>query len=121
MRFLIVLLVIVAGGAFPNGAAAQTLDLGSADAVAAALQTQYDDVHDFSAAFVHTYEGGLLRTTASERGLADAPVGNDLAADGKPYRDLTNDRVDALRELAAARLRVLVWMNGGDAPELEAH
>jgi outer membrane lipoprotein carrier protein len=64
MRSPIALLVLAACGAWPSGAVAQT----SAREVAAALQTRYDAVEDFSAAFSHTYEGGLLRTAASERG-----------------------------------------------------
>ncbi len=36
--------------------------------VAAALQKKYDGVRDFSADFVHEYEGGVLRKKLSERG-----------------------------------------------------
>ena len=36
--------------------------------VAAALQRQYDSIKDFSASFTQTYEGGVLRRKASERG-----------------------------------------------------
>jgi len=36
--------------------------------VAAALQKKYDAVRDFSADFVHNYEGGVLRKKLSERG-----------------------------------------------------
>jgi outer membrane lipoprotein carrier protein len=37
-------------------------------ALASALQRKYDAVRDFSADFVHTYEGGVLRKRVSERG-----------------------------------------------------
>ncbi|MCX6543741.1 MAG: outer membrane lipoprotein chaperone LolA [Acidobacteria bacterium] len=40
----------------------------SADGLAAALQTKYAAVTDFSADFVHTYRGGLLKKEAVERG-----------------------------------------------------
>ena len=40
----------------------------SAPEVAAALQRKYDTVKDFSADFVHQYEGGVLRKQISERG-----------------------------------------------------
>jgi outer membrane lipoprotein carrier protein len=40
----------------------------SAEALAKALQQKYDKVRDFSADFVHTYRGGVLRQTAIERG-----------------------------------------------------
>jgi outer membrane lipoprotein carrier protein len=40
----------------------------SADQVAADLQHKYDRVMDFSADFVHTYRGGVLKQQATERG-----------------------------------------------------
>lgn len=40
---------------------------GPAD-LARAIQAKYDTVRDFSAAFVHTYRGGVLRKEATERG-----------------------------------------------------
>lgn len=36
--------------------------------IARAVQQRYDTVRDFTASFVHTYEGGVLRKTVSERG-----------------------------------------------------
>ncbi len=39
--------------------------------VAAALQRKYDAVKDFSANFVHEYEGGVLRKKLSERGTVE--------------------------------------------------
>ena len=35
---------------------------------ALALQRKYDAVHDFSADFIHTYQGGVLRKQITERG-----------------------------------------------------
>jgi outer membrane lipoprotein carrier protein len=40
----------------------------TADAVARDLQRKYDGVSDFSADFVHTYRGGVLKQQATERG-----------------------------------------------------
>ena len=37
-------------------------------AVARAIQQKYDTISDFSADFVHAYQGGILRKTATERG-----------------------------------------------------
>ena len=37
--------------------------------VASALQVKYDQVRDFSADFVHAYEGGILKRNLSERGV----------------------------------------------------
>ena len=39
-----------------------------ADAVARNLQQKYDRIKDFSADFVHTYRGGVLKQQATERG-----------------------------------------------------
>jgi outer membrane lipoprotein carrier protein len=40
----------------------------SADEVARALQRKYDTIRDFSARFTHTYTGGVLRKSVTERG-----------------------------------------------------
>lgn len=47
--------------------AAATAD-GDAVQLAQALQKKYNSIRDFSADFVHTYEGGVLRKTITERG-----------------------------------------------------
>lgn len=41
---------------------------GDAEVLARRLQQKYDTVKDFSARFVHTYEGGVLRKKVTERG-----------------------------------------------------
>jgi chaperone LolA len=38
------------------------------EALARALQRKYDTVRDFTAEFVHSYQGGVLRKTVTERG-----------------------------------------------------
>ena len=38
------------------------------EALARALQRKYDTVRDFSTEFVHSYQGGVLRKTVTERG-----------------------------------------------------
>src|SRR2546423_1434246 len=40
----------------------------SAPELAQALQRRYDAIRDFSADFVHTYQGGVLRKRLTERG-----------------------------------------------------
>lgn len=40
----------------------------SASDVARAVQQRYDSIRDFTAKFVHTYEGGVLRKKVTERG-----------------------------------------------------
>jgi outer membrane lipoprotein carrier protein len=47
--------------------AGKAADLSAAD-LAQALQKKIDGVHDFSADFVHAYEGGVLRKKVTERG-----------------------------------------------------
>ena len=49
-------------------AAAQGPQPANADAVARNLQSKYDGIKDFSADFVHTYRGGVLKQQATERG-----------------------------------------------------
>src|SRR5689334_13778966 len=36
--------------------------------LARSIQERYDRVHDFSADFAHTYEGGILKKTTTEKG-----------------------------------------------------
>src|SRR5712692_9946061 len=57
-----VIAFIVAAGAWSS--AADT----TSDELARALQHRYDSIKDFSADFVHTYQGGVLHKPISERG-----------------------------------------------------
>jgi outer membrane lipoprotein carrier protein len=75
-------------------AAPQAVPPTDPQALARAIQQKYDTVADFSAEFVHTYQGGLLRKTATERGsvvikkparmrwVYDAPEKKIFVADG---------------------------------------
>ena len=77
----------------PILASAQTQP--SADALARALQARYQKIGDFSADFVQTYRGGVLKTQTQERGtvvvkkpgkmrwLYTAPERKELISDGK--------------------------------------
>jgi outer membrane lipoprotein carrier protein len=66
MRFFMILLgLAVASSAPPRS---QDTATQSAETVARTLQQKYDLVRDFSADFVHTYRGGALRQTATEKG-----------------------------------------------------
>ena len=77
----------------------------SADAVARDLQKKYDRVSDFSADFVHSYRGGVLKQQATERGRMmvkkpgkmrwdyTAPEKKTFVSDGhKMYSYLPKDR-----------------------------
>jgi outer membrane lipoprotein carrier protein len=63
IRIAVVLLLAVA---LPGMPAAQ--DQRSADAVARGLQARYQGVQDFSADFVQSYRGGVLKTGSNSRG-----------------------------------------------------
>jgi outer membrane lipoprotein carrier protein len=77
----------------------------NADTVARALQQRYQTITDFSADFVHTYRGGVLRTKTSERGTVKikkpgkmrwvytAPEPKEFVSDGvKIYSHIPQDR-----------------------------
>jgi outer membrane lipoprotein carrier protein len=99
-RFTIALLVLSLPSA--SGAAQNR---PSADALARSVQQRYDKVRDFSADFVHTYRGGVLRKQATERGtmaikkpgrmrwVYSAPEKKTFVADGvKIYSYIPQDR-----------------------------
>ena len=75
------------------------------DAMAKSLQERYDGIKDFSATFVHSYRGGVLRTQTQERGTVSvkkpgrmrwvytAPEKKEFVADGsKVYSYIPQDR-----------------------------
>ena len=53
---------------FPAISLAQAPGRPSADEAARGVQRHYDQVKDFTADFTHTYQGGVLKKTISERG-----------------------------------------------------
>ena len=75
------------------------------DAVAQSLQHRYQGIADFTADFVHTYRGGVLRTQTQERGkvvikkpsrmrwIYTAPEKKEFVSDGiKVYSYIPDDR-----------------------------
>lgn len=66
-RFVFALLATACAAVMPVPLFAQA-PAGDAQALARRLQQKYDAVRDFSADFVHTYEGGVLRKKVTERG-----------------------------------------------------
>ena len=77
----------------------------TASELAAALQRKYDTIRDFSADFIHTYEGGVLRKQITERGRLlvkkpgkmrwdySAPERKQFVSDGtKMYSYLPEDK-----------------------------
>jgi outer membrane lipoprotein carrier protein len=86
----------------------------SADDLAAALQTKYAAVIDFSASFVHKYRGGVLKKEAVERGTVlikkpgrmrwtyDSPERKVFVADGRRiYSYIPEDRQVLISEVPA--------------------
>ena len=75
------------------------------DVLAKSLQQRYDGIKDFSATFVHSYRGGVLRTQTQERGTVSvkkpgrmrwvytAPEKKEFVADGlKVYSYIPQDK-----------------------------
>ena len=63
MRLTSIVVVLACAAVSLHAQAPQT-----PDAVARALQKRYDGIRDFSADFVHTYRGGVLKTETRELG-----------------------------------------------------
>jgi len=75
------------------------------EALAKSLQERYQGIHDFSADFVHSYRGGVLRTQTRERGIVSvkkpgrmrwvyvSPEKKEFVADGrKIYSYIPEDK-----------------------------
>ena len=80
-------------------------DSGTPERLARDLQARYQGIRDFSANFVHTYSGGVLRTQTTERGTVvvkkpglmrwvyTAPERKEFVSDGaRMYAYLPEDR-----------------------------
>lgn len=63
-----IVLALAAVVSLAGAPAPQSTGGPSAADLARTLQTHYESVRDFTADFVHSYEGGALRTKATERG-----------------------------------------------------
>ena len=66
VRHAFIVVTLLALGAAQT--ASQSEPRPAPEAVARDLQKKYDTIRDFSADFVHTYQGGVLRKQAIERG-----------------------------------------------------
>lgn len=104
---------ILLGSLLAGPAQAQTRP--DAGTVAHSLQRRYDTIRDFSADFVHTYRGGILRTPATERGtlavkkpgmmrwVYTAPEKKTFVSDGrKMYAYIPEDRQVIVSALPSA-------------------
>ena len=100
------------------------------EAFARAVQARYETVRDFSAAFEHSYRGGVLRTQITERGVAtikkpgmmrwiyEAPERKEFVSDGRRiYSYIPRDRqvvVSTVPSDDAAPLPILFLAGKGD-------
>jgi outer membrane lipoprotein carrier protein len=88
---------------FPAALGAQARQ--TPEALARALQERYQGIRDFSADFVHSYRGGVLRTQTTERGTVvikkpgmmrwvyTSPERKEFVSDGeKVYSHIVEDR-----------------------------
>src|SRR5688572_3169838 len=95
------------------------------DALARSLQQRYQQVRDFSASFVHSYRGGVLRTQSSERGtvavkkpgkmrwLYTNPERKEIVSDGqKIYTYVVPDRQVIVSDAAAANSSAALFLAG---------
>jgi outer membrane lipoprotein carrier protein len=108
-RAVFVLIVLCLLPALPD---AQTRP--APETVARSLQQRYQGIRDFSADFVHTYRGGVLRTQTTERGnviikkpgrmrwVYTAPERKEFISDGqKVYSYLPQDKQVMVTSLPA--------------------
>lgn len=104
-------LALAAAIAVPLGAQSRP----APDALARSLQDRYDRIRDFSADFVHSYRGGVLRTQATEYGtvtikkpglmrwLYAKPEKKEFVSDGrKIYFYLPQDRQVQVMDVPAS-------------------
>jgi outer membrane lipoprotein carrier protein len=121
-------LIVVGLAVFVSASAAQ--ERRTPDAMAKALQSRYQGIRDFSADFVQTYRGGVLRTQTSERGTVivkkpgrmrwtyTTPERKEFVSDGqKVYSYLTQDKQVIISPLPSddqARTPALFLTGKGD-------
>ena len=110
IRFAAVLLTV---GALPALLGAQTER--SADAVARGLQARYQGVQDFSADFVQSYRGGVLKTPSNSKGtvavkkpgkmrwIYTSPERQEIVSDGRQtYWYVPEDKQVTVSDAGAA-------------------
>jgi outer membrane lipoprotein carrier protein len=125
MRLLIactaLLAVAIVGSPTSASGAAQapaTTGLPSAADIASRVQTRYDTIRDFTADFVHSYEGGVLRRKVVERGVVQVKKPGRMRWDYQsPEKKLfvSDGSQMYLHEVAANQVTVFPVPKGDDA------
>lgn len=86
--------------------------------IAAQVQARYDRIRDFTANFVHTYEGGVLRNKLVESGVVQVKKPGRMRWDyRKPERKLfvSDGREMYFHEVAANQVTIFPVPQGDDA------
>jgi outer membrane lipoprotein carrier protein len=130
IRVTLLLLAVVAlpairGAQAQSQAQAQAQTQRTPDAVARGLQTRYEGVQDFSADFVQTYRGGVLKTPSEARGtvavkkpgkmrwLYTRPERKELVSDGREiYWYLPEDKQVMVLEPADQATTSALFLSG---------
>lgn len=119
LRLAVVLLAL----AFPAMPAAQ--DQRSPDAVARGLQARYQGVQDFSADFVQSYRGGVLKTRSNHKGtvavkkpgkmrwIYTSPERQEIVSDGrKTYWYVPEDKQVTVTDVADDQALPALFLSG---------
>lgn len=91
----------------------------AATEVATRLQARYDTIRDFSADFVHNYEGGVLKRTLVEKGVVQIKKPGRMRWEYRtPQKKLfVSDGKDMyLHEVAANQVTIFAMPQGNQAP-----
>lgn len=97
----------------------------SADVLARQLQEKYEQVRDFTASFVHTYRGGVLRTQSSERGTVAVkkpgkmrwvytnPERKEIVSDGRQiYTYIVADKQVIVSDVPSTNTSAALFLGG---------
>ena len=95
------------------------------EVLARTLQQRYQQVRDFSASFVHSYRGGVLRTQSSERGTVSvkkpgkmrwvytSPERKEIVSDGaKIYTHIVADKQVIVSDVPANNTSAALFLSG---------
>lgn len=119
MRTLIVCAALaVLAGPLAGRPAAQASALPPAAEIASRVQARYDQIRDFTAEFVHTYEGGVLRRKVTERGVVQVKKPGRMRWEYRtPEKKLfvSDGRDMYLHEVAANQVTIFPVPQGDEA------
>jgi outer membrane lipoprotein carrier protein len=119
----VALLLVLSCVALVQGLEAQSRP--APEALARTLQQRYQQVRDFSASFVHSYRGGVLRTQSSERGTVAVkkpgkmrwvytnPERKEIVSDGaKIYTHIVADKQVIVSDVPSTNTSAALFLGG---------